>query len=68
MSLTKEIIRQKAEGFRTGSLKIQNEISTLKERLVSRERDLYATIGAAQEFENLHAEMEKAEAKPSASA
>jgi predicted nucleic acid-binding Zn-ribbon protein len=61
MSLTKESVRQKAEGFRTGSLKIQNEISALKERLASRERDLYATIGAAQEFENLHAEMEKSE-------
>ena len=66
MSLTKEIIRQKAEGFRTGSLKIQNEITQLKERVVARERDLYATIGAAQEFENLHAEMEKSESAASA--
>jgi len=66
MSLTKEIVRQKAEGFRTGSLKIQNEISALKERLASRERDLYATIGAAQEFENLHVEIEKSESVPSA--
>jgi predicted nucleic acid-binding Zn-ribbon protein len=66
MSLTKEIIRQKAEGFRTGSLKIQNEITQLKERIATRERDLYATIGAAQEFESLHAEMEKAESSASA--
>lgn len=66
MSLTKEIIRQKAEGFRTGSLKIQNEITQLKERVATRERDLYATIGAAQEFENLHAEMEKLDAVTSA--